>query len=78
MTILGHYDNPNTPGPYLVSVIMVSAAVGAAVLLYVVAVLLVPVSGILTDPGPVCPGDTVTLTCDVTRGTQLIWSYRIL
>ena len=56
---------------------MTTTAVLPALLLCVALVSLVPpVSGILTDPGPVCPGDTVTLTCDVTGGTQLIWSYR--
>ena len=55
-----------------------SAAVLEAVLLYVVPVLLVPpVSGILTDPGPVCPGDTVTLNCTSSdpQARSLGWIY---
>ena len=34
-----------------------------------------PIIGILTDPGPVCPGDTVTVTCNITRGLQQLWTY---
>ena len=33
------------------------------------------VSAILTDPGPVCTGDTVLLTCTIPRGTRLAWRY---
>ena len=33
------------------------------------------VSAILTDPGPVCEGDTVLLTCTVPGGVQQVWSY---
>ena len=33
------------------------------------------VSAILTDPGPVCEGDTVLLTCTIPGGVQLIWRY---
>ena len=33
------------------------------------------VSAILTDPGPVCTGDTVVLTCTIPGGVQLIWRY---
>ena len=33
------------------------------------------VSGILIDPGPLCPGETALLTCTITQGTQLFWSY---
>ena len=38
-----------------------------------------PVSGqLLTDPGPLCAGETVTLTCDISGGigtNLLTWSY---
>lgn len=34
-----------------------------------------PVSSILTDPGPLCPGVTTVLTCNVTRGDIQIWGY---
>ena len=38
-----------------------------------------PVSGqLLTDPGPLCAGETVTLTCDISGGmgtNLLIWGY---
>ena len=33
------------------------------------------VSAILTDPGLVCEGDTVLLTCTIPMGVQLIWRY---
>ena len=33
------------------------------------------VSAILTDPGPVCEGDTVLLTCTIPNGTLLGWIY---
>ena len=33
------------------------------------------VSAILTDPGPVCEGDTVVLTCTIPGGVQQVWSY---
>ena len=33
------------------------------------------VSAILTDPGPVCTGDTVLLTCTIPRGVSLAWRY---
>ena len=32
-------------------------------------------SAILTDPGPVCEGDTVTLTCTIPGGVSLGWRY---
>ena len=35
----------------------------------------VHVSGILIDPGPLCPGETTLLTCTITQGTDLSWSY---
>ena len=35
----------------------------------------VHVSGSLIDPGPLCPGETALLTCTITQGTDLIWSY---
>ena len=35
----------------------------------------VHVSGILIDPGPLCPGETALLTCTITQGTDLFWSY---
>ena len=35
----------------------------------------VHVSGILIDPGPLCPGEKALLTCTVTQGTDLFWSY---
>ena len=35
----------------------------------------VHVSGILIDPGPLCPGETALLTCTITQGTELFWSY---
>ena len=35
----------------------------------------VHVSGILIDPGPLCPGETALLTCTITDGTDLYWSY---
>ena len=33
------------------------------------------VSAILTDPGLVCAGDTVLLTCTIPNGITLVWSY---
>ena len=33
------------------------------------------VSAILTDPGPVCTGDTVLLTCTIPGGVALGWNY---
>ena len=33
------------------------------------------VSAILTDPGPVCEGDTVLLTCTIPGGVSLGWRY---
>ena len=35
----------------------------------------VHVSGILIDPGPLCPGETTLLTCTITQGTDLSWAY---
>ena len=35
----------------------------------------VHVSGILIDPGPLCPGETALLNCTITDGTDLYWSY---
>ena len=35
----------------------------------------VHVSGILIDPGPLCPGETALLTCTITQGTDLSWNY---
>ena len=32
-------------------------------------------SAILTDPGPVCEGDTVVLNCTITVGAFLRWNY---
>ena len=54
---------------------MYASMTTTAVLCVALVSLVPPVSGILTDPGPVCAGNTVTLTCDVPGGTQLIWSY---
>jgi hypothetical protein len=38
---------------------------------------LLPVSGLLTDPGTVCPGSTVVLNCTTSggMGSFQIWSY---
>ena len=33
------------------------------------------VSAILTDPGLVCEGDTVLLTCTIPNGILLVWGY---
>ena len=33
------------------------------------------VSAILTDPEPVCTGDTVILTCTISGGMSLVWRY---
>ena len=33
------------------------------------------VSAILTDPGPVCEGDTVVLNCTIPAGVLLRWNY---
>ena len=33
------------------------------------------VGAILTDPGPVCEGDTVVITCTIPNGTLLGWIY---
>ena len=33
------------------------------------------VGSILTDPGPLCAGQTALLTCNVTGGTTLVWRY---
>ena len=39
-------------------------------------VVLLPVSGqILRDPGPLCAGENVTLTCDISGFNLLTWSY---
>ena len=35
----------------------------------------VHVSGILIDPGPLCPGETALLTCTITQGTDISWAY---
>ena len=32
-------------------------------------------SSVLTDPGPLCPGQTTTLTCNITGGSRLNWDY---
>ena len=37
--------------------------------------LLVAGSAVLTDPGPLCSGQPVLLTCNITGGVDLIWSY---
>jgi hypothetical protein len=37
-----------------------------------------PVSCRLTDPGSLCPGDVVTLTCNVTGGEVQRWLYNTL
>ncbi len=42
----------------------------------VLLLLLLPLaSSVLTDPGPLCTGQTATLTCNVTGGTRLNWNY---
>ena len=33
-------------------------------------------STVLTDPGPVCSGHTVVLTCSAVEGTIIAWRYR--
>ena len=54
----------------------------SGVLVVSVLVLLRPVvadhegSTVLTDPGPVCSGHTVVLTCIVAEGVTLRWRYR--
>ena len=42
---------------------------------YVTVLQVCGVSAILTDPGLVCTGDTVLLTCTIPRGVQQVWSY---
>ncbi len=37
--------------------------------------MLPPASGVLTDPGPLCTGQTATLTCNITGGTRINWNY---
>ena len=34
-----------------------------------------PVGSILTGPGPLCAGHTALLTCNVTGGIALLWTY---
>ncbi len=34
-------------------------------------------SCILTDPGPLCTGQTATLTCNITGGTRIHWNYNV-
>ena len=44
-------------------------------IIYVTVLQVCGVSAILTDPGLVCTGDTVLLTCTIPNGTLLGWSY---
>ena len=44
-------------------------------LLFAVISLLPFISGLLTDPGPLCPGDMATLTCNFTHGLSQQWRY---
>lgn len=48
-------------------------------MLCVLVLLGTPISGTLTDPGQLCPGEMVTLTCDTTAGTAgthtLTWIF---
>jgi hypothetical protein len=37
-----------------------------------------PVSCLLTNPGSLCPGDMVTLTCNVTGGITQRWLYNTM
>ena len=49
------------------------------VLLFALVLLCTPINGqLLTDPGPLCAGETVTLTCDISGSVGpnlLIWEY---
>ena len=40
--------------------------------------LLPSISGLLTDPGPLCPGDMATLTCNITGGVIQQWRYNTM
>ena len=44
-------------------------------ILYYTVLLWAAVSGRLSDPGPLCAGDSVTLTCNISGVTVLFWDY---
>lgn len=48
--------------------------------MYVITVPLPPpaTTGILKDPGPICPGQNATLTCEINGGLLLQWYYTTL
>ena len=48
------------------------------ILLALVSLLLPSISGLLTDPGPLCPGDMATLTCNLTGGVAQVWRYNTM
>ncbi len=39
--------------------------------------MLPPASSVLTNPGPLCTGQTATLTCNITGGTRISWIYNV-
>ena len=47
-------------------------------ILLAVVSLLPSISGLLTDPGPLCPGDMATLTCNITGGLAQQWRYNTI
>ena len=47
-------------------------------ILLAVVSLLPSISGLLTDPGPLCPGDMATLTCNITGGLAQQWRYNTM
>ena len=62
--------------PFVVTIIMISLELTVLC----AGVLLSPViaqgsSTVLTDPGPFCFGQTAVLTCNVTEGVSIRWSY---
>ena len=44
-------------------------------MMFNVAMLVPSTDGVLTDPGPLCAGQTATLTCNITGGVFLEWNY---
>ena len=51
---------------------------GEVMILLAVVSLLPSISGLLTDPGPLCPGDMATLSCNITGGRVQQWRYNTM